>query len=75
MQAPVGSRISADAARTRDLTPETITAFLVGMRSKVMTFTMQRAINDYRQEPLLAVPARASHSASCGISWGSPIRR
>jgi putative ABC transport system permease protein len=55
MQAPVGSRVSAAAARTRDLTPETITAFLIGMRSKVMAFTMQRAINDYRQEPLLAV--------------------
>jgi putative ABC transport system permease protein len=42
-------------AHTRDLTPESITAFLVGMKSRVMTFTMQRAINDYRQEPLLAV--------------------
>jgi putative ABC transport system permease protein len=25
------------------------------MRSKVMTFTMQRAINEFRQEPLLAI--------------------
>jgi putative ABC transport system permease protein len=25
------------------------------MRSRVMTFTMQRAINDYQQEPLLAI--------------------
>jgi putative ABC transport system permease protein len=55
MQAPPGSRVSAQAARLHDLTPDTITAFLVGMRSRVMTFTMQRAINDYRQEPLLAV--------------------
>jgi putative ABC transport system permease protein len=55
MQAPAHFRVTAEQARTRDLTPETITAFLVGMRSKVMTFTMQRAINDYRQEPLLAV--------------------
>lgn len=55
MQAPESARVSAADARTRDLTPETITAFLVGMRSKVMTFTMQRAINEYRQEPLLAV--------------------
>jgi putative ABC transport system permease protein len=55
MQAPARNRISAEEARKRDLTPDTITAFLVGMRSKVMTFTMQRAINDYRQEPLLAV--------------------
>lgn len=39
----------------RDLTPESITAFLVGMRSKVMTLAMQRAINEYREEPLLAI--------------------
>ena len=55
VQASAGSRVSADEARKRDLTPDTITAFLVGMKSKVMTFTMQRAINEYRQEPLLAV--------------------
>ena len=55
MQAPPGFRVSAADARLRDLTPDSITAFLVGMRSRVMTFTMQRAINDYRQEPLLAI--------------------
>ena len=55
MQAPPGYRVSAAEARHHDLTPDTITAFLVGMRSRVMTFTMQRAINDYRQEPLLAI--------------------
>ncbi|MDB6102229.1 MAG: ABC-type transport system, involved in lipoprotein release, permease component [Gammaproteobacteria bacterium] len=54
-QAPEHYRVSAAQARAHDLTPDTITAFLVGMRSKVMTFTMQRAINEYRQEPLLAV--------------------
>jgi putative ABC transport system permease protein len=55
MQAPPGYRVGAAEARLRDLTPDTITAFLVGMRSRVMTFTMQRAINEYRQEPLLAI--------------------
>jgi len=55
MQAMPGGRVSADEARARDLTPDSITAFMVGMRSKVMTFTMQRAINEYRQEPLLAI--------------------
>lgn len=53
--APAGARVSAEEARKRDLTPDSITAFLVGMRSRVMTFTMQRAINEYRQEPLLAL--------------------
>jgi putative ABC transport system permease protein len=55
MPTPPGYRVSAAEARRRDLTPDTITAFLVGMRSRVMTFTMERAINDYRQEPLLAI--------------------
>jgi putative ABC transport system permease protein len=55
MQAPAGYRVTADQARARDLTPDTITAFMVGMQSRIMTFTMQRAINEYRQEPLLAV--------------------
>ena len=39
------------------------------MRSKVMTFTMQRAINDYRQEPLLAILPGVSRSGST-ISTG-----
>ncbi len=55
VQAPPGARIDAEAARAAQLTPESITAFMVGMRSRVMTFTMQRAINDYRQEPLMAI--------------------
>jgi putative ABC transport system permease protein len=44
-----------DAVRQRDLTPTQITAFLVGLKSKVATFQLQRAINDYRKEPLLAI--------------------
>jgi putative ABC transport system permease protein len=55
MRAAPGQRISAEESRKQDLTPDSITAFLVGMKSKVMTFTMQRAINEFRQEPLLAV--------------------
>jgi len=55
VQAPPAFRVGAAEARKRDLTPDGITAFLLGMRSKVMTFTLQRAINEFRQEPLLAV--------------------
>jgi putative ABC transport system permease protein len=55
MQASASQRVSAEQARAHDLTPQTITAFMVGMRDRVMTFTMQRAINDYREEPLLAI--------------------
>lgn len=55
VQAPPGARISAEEARRASLTPTSITAFMVGMDMKVMTFTMQRAINEYRQEPLMAI--------------------
>lgn len=50
-----GLSLSAEQARTRDLTPKTITAFLVGLDSRVSTFHIQRQVNDYRAEPLLAV--------------------
>jgi putative ABC transport system permease protein len=36
-------------------TPREITAFLVGMRSKATVFVMQRALNEYRDEPVLAI--------------------
>lgn len=39
----------------KDLTPETITAFMVGLKSKLATFRLQRAINTYPDEPLLAI--------------------
>jgi putative ABC transport system permease protein len=55
MQAPRGSRVDADAARAAELQPESITAFLLGMKSKTTVFMMQRALNEYRQEPLLAI--------------------
>ena len=55
MQAPKGARTSADDARLAELKPESITAFLGGMKSKATVFMMQRALNEYRQEPLLAI--------------------
>ena len=50
-----GGRVDAEAARAMDLTPDSITAFMVGMQNRVMTFGLQRAVNEYRQEPLLAI--------------------
>ncbi|PVV11886.1 MAG: peptide ABC transporter permease [gamma proteobacterium symbiont of Ctena orbiculata] len=50
-----GLKISAEEALEKDLTPKAITAFLVGLKSKIATFRVQREINDYRKEPLLAV--------------------
>ncbi len=55
MQAPPGQRLDAAAARERDLTPDSITAFMVGMQEKAAIFQMQRALNEYRKEPLLAI--------------------
>ena len=55
MQAPKGARVTAEEARAANLTPKTITAFLLGMESKATVFMMQRALNEYRQEPLLAI--------------------
>jgi putative ABC transport system permease protein len=50
-----GAALSADEARRRDLTPKSITAFLVGLESRTAVFHVQRFINDYRKEPLLAI--------------------
>ena len=38
-----------------DLAPTRITAFLVGMKSPGAILQMQRALNEYRDEPLLAI--------------------
>ncbi|UUX49777.1 ABC transporter permease [Nisaea acidiphila] len=50
-----GQSTSAEAVRKMDLTPKAITAVLVGVTSKLKTFKLQRFINEYREEPLLAV--------------------
>lgn len=48
-------RISADQARNMDLAPKAITAFMLGLNSKISTFALQRDINEFRGEPLLAI--------------------
>lgn len=50
-----GQRTPADTIRQMDLTPKAVTAALIGVESPLQIFTLQRAINDYRAEPLLAV--------------------
>ncbi len=50
-----GLSISAEETRRMDLTPNTLTAFLVGLESRIGIFQVQRAINNYRGEPLLAI--------------------
>ncbi len=47
--------ISADDVRKMDLKPQAITAALIGLNSRLAVFRVQRAINEYPQEPLSAV--------------------
>lgn len=48
-------RISADQARNMDLQPKAITAFMLGLNSKISIFSLQREINEFRGEPMLAI--------------------
>ncbi|MCU7808100.1 MAG: ABC transporter permease [Candidatus Thiodiazotropha sp. (ex Semelilucina semeliformis)] len=50
-----GLKISADEALEKNLSPKAITAFMIGLKSKIAAFRVQREINDYRKEPLLAI--------------------
>jgi len=50
-----GKKVSAEQALASDLTPTAITAFLVGLKSRIASFSLQRDINDYRNEPLQAI--------------------
>ena len=38
-----------------ELEPKSITAFMLGLKSRMVTFRLQREINDYSGEPLLAI--------------------
>ncbi len=54
--APVpGMAIAARNARKFDLEPKQVTAALVGLRSRVAVFKVQRFVNEYEGEPLMAV--------------------
>lgn len=46
---------SPAVTRNLDLQPKAVTAAMVGVRSKLQTFSLQRFINDYKQEPMMAV--------------------
>jgi putative ABC transport system permease protein len=62
-----GLSISAEQARHKDLTPSAITAALVGLKSKIATFQVQRFVNDYAEEPLTAVLPGVALSELWGI--------
>ena len=54
--APIpGMSVSAKEVRQLELQPKSITALLVGLKSKLSIFKIQRRINQFRGEPLLAI--------------------
>jgi putative ABC transport system permease protein len=50
-----GREMSADLVRRLELKPSAVTAALVGLKSKISIFTLQRFVNTYRSEPLSAI--------------------
>ena len=50
-----GKTTSVDDTLSLDLTPDSITSFLVGMNSRLKAFGFQRQVNEFRKEPLMAV--------------------
>jgi putative ABC transport system permease protein len=54
--APVpGMSISREKVAGMDLTPKSITAFFIGLNMRVTAFGVQRYVNNYPREPLLAI--------------------
>lgn len=50
-----GLNVTAAETRAMRLRPTAITAFMVGLDSRFSVFTMQRKVNEYRGEPMLAI--------------------
>jgi putative ABC transport system permease protein len=54
--APVpGQSYTAHQVLAMDLSPKVVTAFLVGLKSRIAVFSLQRFVNQYTKEPLLAI--------------------
>ena len=50
-----GMAVPAERVREFNLTPKTVTAALVGLKSRAAVFAVQRRVADFEGEPLLAV--------------------
>jgi len=57
-----GRQVSQEATREMDLTPESVTAMLVGVERRIMTLRLQRELNNFRGEPLTAILPAATLS-------------
>ncbi|KLV02469.1 peptide ABC transporter permease [Photobacterium aquae] len=64
--ARLGPTPEAEALNQIDFEPKQITAFFVGLKSRIQAFALQRQINTYNEEPLSAImPGIALHEL-----WG-----
>lgn len=64
--ANLGNNPTAEQLNQIDFKPQQITAMMLGLKSKIQTFSLQRQINTYPQEPLSAIlPGIALHEL-----WG-----
>ena len=50
-----GKAITTDQIETLELKPKNITAFMLGLKSRMATFRVQREINNYTKEPMTAI--------------------
>jgi putative ABC transport system permease protein len=50
-----GQSVSAEEVRRMDLEPKAVTAAMIGLKSKLATFKLQRFVNEYPEEPLSAI--------------------
>ncbi len=50
-----GQGTTPDDIQQMDLEPDAITAAMIGVKSRLKVFALQRSINEYPQEPLVAV--------------------
>lgn len=52
---PPRDAVSADQTRQMDLSPRSVTAALVGLKSRAAVFSMQRSVSAFQAEPLMAI--------------------
>lgn len=58
--ARLGNTPSANQLEQHNFQPKQITAMLIGLKSRIQTFALQRQINTYPQEPLSAILPRVA---------------
>lgn len=64
--ANLGAKHDKTTLEQQEFHPQQITAFMLGLKSKIRTFALQRQINTYKKEPLSAIlPGVALHEL-----WG-----